>query len=512
MSVDQRRGGRLAGASFAAAMVLICLAVGVHMSRRTELVELSKLAQYDRWGIPIDEAVDNGPDDSDAAAKRHSSRRTEADEGMLKIVQALKGQLDVLSSKVDDLATDSRRSGALRKAALQRTSAKQPVEKEVVKVVHDNTDAATLRAIKLDLEKLIAVDSAKTPVRSESRAGADSELSGQQHAHEKQEEEAKLREEVTQDEERHEEQQNARRKEEYKEVEERTMEAVKDAMEKQRAIDMKDFAAAAKAMHGRAVRAQAAGTDGKKGVAVHDEHAAPELSSQPQHQARELPEKEQPQATGRWGRRDGETFNTYMGRSDSHSSSGTERLVRQDWLEPEGTHTHKLATAVTASGSKLASRVGAIREKVLQLQNREQSLEGEERQALNELPEISNDEAHAESSVASTMQMLQIAKDRRVLAQRAVEDDHFNAGPLQVQEDRRTLIKATQTEQTVQAKLKDDLHALAQAKLDAKRGPILAQALHKVRGELRRAKDKLGVWDEVQEAQSLEQSKDFAAR
>ena len=36
----------------------------------------------------------------------------------------------------------------------------------------------------------------------------------------------------------------------------------------------------------------------------------------------------------------------------------------------------------------------------------------------------------------------------------------------------------------MRAKLKDDLHALAQAKLDAKRGPILAQALHKVRAVL----------------------------
>jgi hypothetical protein len=149
---------------------------------------------------------------------------------------------------------------------------------------------------------------------------------------------------------------------------------------------------------------------------------------------------------------------------------------------------------------------------VLRLEKREDYLEGQERQALNELPEISNDEAHAESSVASTMQTLQIAKDRLVLAKRAVDDDSYNTGPAQAEEDRRTLATAQAIEQTVSDKLRIDLHALAQAKLDAKRGPILAQTLHSVREELRNAKDKLKVWDQVEEANALERSKNFAAR
>jgi len=224
-------------------------------------------------------------------------------------------------------------------------------------------------------------------------------------------------------------------------------------------------------------------------------------------------EEQQPQAKSRWGRRDGETFDTYLGRSTSDDGSrALGRNVDDDGAENRGIHRPELATAVTASKSALQSTTGTVRDRVLQLEKREEYLESEERQSLDELPAISGDESRAESAVASDMQSLQIAKDRRVLAQRAVEDDTYNTGPLQTREDRRTLITATKTEDDVRSKLRVDLHALAQAKLDAKRGPILAQTLHKVRSDLDLAKDKLKVWDQVQEAKALEQSKDFAAR
>jgi len=448
----------VAASSSAVALLCICMAAGVHMrckEHRAEL-ELTLLARYDRWGIPIDEAVDN----------HAGSSRTRSDKMMLKTVQALENKMDALSAQVTHLGAKK----IPRKSIANQAEQPKPVVKHVVKV-HDAAEMSALNTIQSDIRRLITVDADKRqPAQTHTPAAVPRTFDDHPSA-QRRKRTAEARQE--------------RKATELKDVEKRTMEAVKDAMARQRALDMQE--AAEETERRRAAR-------------------------------RKLEEHEhQPETMGHWGRRDGEAFDTYLGKSRRSSVDGGRAVGRNDddqGVANRRTHHPELSTntAVTASRSKLAADTGSIRDGVLRLEKREQFLEGQERQALNELPEISNDEAHAESSVASTMQTLQIAKDRRVLAKRAVEDDTYNTGPAQAMEDRSTLITATKTQEEVSAKLKVDLHALAQAKLDAKRGPILAQALHRVRGELMASKDKMKIWDQVQEAQALERSKDFAAR
>jgi len=452
---------RLAAASSSAvALLCICMAAGVHMrgkEHRAEL-ELTQLARFDRWGIPIDEAVDN----------HAGSSWTRSDKMMLKAVQALENKMDILSAQVTRLGAKK----IPRKSIARQAEQPKPVVKHVVKV-HDAAELSALNTIQSDIRRLITVDADKRqPAQTHTYDPAAVPRTFDDHpSAQRRRRTAEVRQE--------------RKATELKDVEKRTMEAVKDAMARQRALDMQE--AAEETERRRAAR-------------------------------RKLEEHEhQPETMGHWGRRDGEAFDTYLGKSRRSSVDGGRAVERND--DDQGVanrrkHHPELSTntAVTASRSKLAAATGSIRDGVLRLEKREQFLEGQERQALNELPEISNDEAHAESSVASTMQTLQIAKDRRVLAKRAVEDDTYNTGPAQAMEDRSTLITATKTQQEVSAKLKVDLHALAQAKLDAKRGPILAQALHRVRKDLMASKDKMKIWDQVQEAQALERSKDFAAR
>jgi len=489
----ERRGTAAAGALLASAL-FIAVAVGVHVrtgARRAELAELSKLARYDRWGIPIDEAVDNSPDDAGADGDKRAARRTATDKMMLKTVQELEGKMDTLAKRVSRLDA-------------VRESTKRPVEREVVKVVHEHNDAelSALKAIESGIKKLIAGNvgaHAPAPATHERRAMARARASEREREQERKEERAESK------------------AEENKDVEKRTMEAVKNAMAQQREIDMREAAAETERRKaaGRAAAAAAA-------VAGHtgEEHAREAPSREDRAQARSHKrqglhhgEEREPQAKGRWGRRDGEQFDAILEKPPRASDEGdvVGRHGDEEGVTDRKVDDGQFSTAVT-SGSSLSAKTGDIRDVVLRLEKSEDDLEGQERHALNELPEISNDEAHAEQSVASTMQTLQIAKDRLVLARRAVENDSYNTGPQQAQEDRQTLVVAKRTEQMVSDKLKVDLHALAQAKLDAKRGPILAKALHEVRAELRKDKDKLKVWDQVQEAQSLEDSKDFAAR
>ena len=499
MSAGERR--RLAGASVACALLLVCLAAGAHFRGKARRNELA--ARFDRWGIPIDEAVDNHPtrgqrrDDRAREARARASGRIDNDKVMLQTVEALEGKMDTLAAQVSRLGSTV------------SSSAKKPVQKEVVRVVHDhgrnNAELSALKTIQTDIENLITVDATK-----EQRA---SEHSEHGEADRKQREEERQNARAKRKEERKE-----RRAQELKDVEKRTMEAVKDAMARQRALDMQE--AAAETERRRAARRQLEQHAGRaqsgRSVQLDIDDKIPLCTEDHPENckgSRASSEEQQPQAKSRWGRRDGETFDTYLGRSTSDDGSrALGRSGDDDGAENRGIRSPELATAVTASRSALQSTAGSVRDRVLQLEKREEYLEQEERQSLDELPAISADESRAESAVASDMQSLQIAKDRRVLAQRAVQDDTYNTGPLQTREDRRTLITATKTEDDVRSKLRDDLHALAQAKLDAKRGPILAQSLHKVRSDLDVAKDKLKVWDQVQEAKALEQSKDFAAR
>ena len=501
-------------ASAACALLLLCLAAGVHFRGKAYRAELA--ARYDRWGIPIDEAVDNHPGDAARSIVPHAHRagRLSSDKMMLKTVEALESKMDSLAAQVSRLGSTASVS-----------SSRKPVEKEVVKVVHDSppqsrAELSALKTIQTDIQNLITMDATK-----EQQANARSERGD---AGRKQRAEARLEAREERRRERKE-----RRQQELKDVEKRTMDAVKDAMARQRALDLQEAAAETERR-----RAQHQKQD--KEIAQARRHPEQQSEEAPRQHAQKMrgarlglddkialcdkshPEdckgsrggaEHQPQAKSRWGRRDGETFDTYMGSSrhvDSSRAIGRqgddEGAQRRQIRQPE------LATAVTASDSSLESTTGSVRHRVLELESREQYLEREERQSLDELPAISSDESRAESAVASDMQSLQIAKDRRVLAQRAVDDDTYNTGPLQTREDRQTLITSTKTEDDVRSKLRVDLHALAQAKLDAKRGPILAQSLHKVRADLEVAKDKLKVWDQVQEAKALERSKDFAAR
>ena len=494
----ERRGtaaagrGRAAAGVLLAAALLIAVAVGVHVragARRAELAELSKLARYDRWGIPVDEAVDNSPDDAGAEGDKRAARRTATDKMMLKTVQELEGKMDSLAKRVSRLDA-------------ARESKKSPVEREVVKVVHEHNDAelSALKAIESGIKTLIAGNAgahAPAPATHERRAKAPARASEREREQQREEERAESK------------------AEEIKDVEKRTMEAVKNAMAQQREIDMRE--AAAETERRQAARRAAAAAAARP---TREEHAreAPSREDREQAHSRRRQglhhgEEREPQAKGRWGRRDGEQFDAILAKRPraSHEGGLVGRHGDVEGATDRKVNDGQVSTAVT-SGSSLSAKTGDIRDSVLRLEKSEDDLEGQERHALNELPEISNDEAHAEQSVASTMQTLQIAKDRLVLARRAVENDSYNTGPQQAQEDRQTLVVAKRTEQMVSDKLKVDLHALAQAKLDAKRGPILAKALHEVRAELRTAKDKLKVWDQVQEAQSLEDSKDFAAR
>jgi hypothetical protein len=488
----ERRGTAAAGVLLAAAL-LIAVAVGVHVragARRAELAELSKLARYDRWGIPVDEAVDNSPNDAGAEGDKRAARRTATDKMMLKTVHELEGKMDSLAKRVSRLDA-------------ARESKKSPVEREVVKVVHEHNDAelSALKAIESGIKTLIAGNAgahAPAPATHERRAEAPARASEREREQQREEERAESK------------------AEEIKDVEKRTMEAVKNAMAQQREIDMRE--AAAETERRQAARRAAAAAAAAAGP-TREEHAreAPSREDRAQAHSRRHQrlhgEEREPQAKGRWGRRDGEQFDAILAKRPraSHEGGLVGRHGDVEGATDRKVNDGQVSTAVT-SGSSLSAKTGDIRDSVLRLEKSEDDLEGQERHALNELPEISNDEAHAEQSVASTMQTLQIAKDRLVLARRAVENDSYNTGPQQAQEDRQTLVVAKRTEQMVSDKLKVDLHALAQAKLDAKRGPILAKALHEVRAELRTAKDKLKVWDQVQEAQSLEDSKDFAAR
>jgi len=499
MSAGERR--RLAGASVACALLLVCLAAGAHFRGKARRNELA--ARFDRWGIPIDEAVDNHPtrgqrrDDRAREARARASGRIDNDKVMLQTVEALEGKMDTLAAQVSRLGSTV------------SSSAKKPVQKEVVRVVHDhgrnNAELSALKTIQTDIENLITVDATKEQRASEHSEHGEADR--EQREEERQNARAKRKEE-----------RKERRAQELKDVEKRTMEAVKDAMARQRALDMQE--AAAETERRRAARRQLEQHAGRaqsgRSVQLDIDDKIPLCTEDHPENckgSRASSEEQQPQAKSRWGRRDGETFDTYLGRSTSDDGSrALGRSGDDDGAENRGIRSPELATAVTASRSALQSTAGSVRDRVLQLEKREEYLEQEERQSLDELPAISADESRAESAVASDMQSLQIAKDRRVLAQRAVQDDTYNTGPLQTREDRRTLITATKTEDDVRSKLRDDLHALAQAKLDAKRGPILAQSLHKVRSDLDVAKDKLKVWDQVQEAKALEQSKDFAAR
>ena len=415
-------------AAATAVLLLVCVAAISHLnerSRRAELAELSKLASFDRWGIPIDEAVDNAP----GPRATRAARKAATDKSMLKVVQELEDKMDTLSAKVNALDAH----GATRHAV------KQPVQKQAVRVVRDGASEAEMSALKTidaDIQRLIAVDTARAssvaqrkrePRQEDSRKEADEgkEVSKERAA-----------------------QRLERKALELKEVEQRTMEAVKDAMVRQRAIDLKEAAAETERRRSRPRQ-----TGHSQPPRAHEAAATTPRTSR-KHVREDAPESRLPQAHGKWGRRDGEEFDTYMGRSRSRGDD--DDLAAAHAAHRRGAH---LSTAVAASSHKLDARVGSIRSEVVRLQNREEYLEGQERQALNELPAISNDEAHAQSAVASTMQTLQIAKDRRVLAQRAVADDHYSTGPMQALEDRRTLVAATATEEKVRAKRKDDLHA-----------------------------------------------------
>ena len=210
-------------AAATAVLLLVCVAAISHLnerSRRAELAELSKLASFDRWGIPIDEAVDNAP----GPGTTRAARKAATDKSMLKVVQELEDKMDTLSAKVNALDAH----GATRHAV------KQPVQKQAVRVVRDGASEAEMSALKTidaDIQRLIAVDTARAssvaqrkrePRQEDSRKEADEgkEVSKERAA-----------------------QRLERKALELKEVEQRTMEAVKDAMARQRAFDLKEAAA-----------------------------------------------------------------------------------------------------------------------------------------------------------------------------------------------------------------------------------------------------------------------------
>ncbi|MGB1603656.1 MAG: hypothetical protein ACPIOQ_63585, partial [Promethearchaeia archaeon] len=210
-------------AAATAVLLLVCVAAISHLnerSRRAELAELSKLELFDRWGIPIDEAVDNAP----GPRATRAARKAATDKSMLKVVQELEDKMDTLSAKVNALDAH----GATRHAV------KQPVQKQAVRVVRDGASEAEMSALKTidaDIQRLIAVDTARAssvaqrkrePRQDDSRKEADEgkEVSKERAA-----------------------QRLERKALELKEVEQRTMEAVKDAMARQRAIDLKEAAA-----------------------------------------------------------------------------------------------------------------------------------------------------------------------------------------------------------------------------------------------------------------------------
>lgn len=206
-----RRAG--VGAMMAAG-ILIAVAVGVHVrkgARRAELGELSKLARYDRWGIPVDEAVDNSPDDAGADGDKRAGRRTATDKIMLKTVQGLESKMDSLAKRV-------------RRLDAARESTRRPVKREVVKVVHEHNDAelSALKAIESGIKKLIVGNSlvhAPAPVTHEGHAARAREA-----ARESEREREKEREQER-------EQERAESKaEDIKDVEKRTMQAVKNAV------------------------------------------------------------------------------------------------------------------------------------------------------------------------------------------------------------------------------------------------------------------------------------------
>jgi len=321
---------RLATGSAVAAVLLICLATGVHVRNkvhRDELSELSKLALYDRWGIPIDEAVDNHPvthGDTNRASvrERRALRQTATDKMMLKTVQQLESKMTTLSTAVGRLERG-------KHSAQRRTEHEQrPVRKEVVTVVHehDRAEVSALSTIQSDIEKLIAVDTAK----KQSEVAVSNEVEERHSAAAQQHDERKDRED-----------REDRRETEIKDVEKRTMEAVRDAMARQREIDMKE--AAAETERRREARQRLAartktsaepyvnqGRTAPRSIGVHVAQAPPSDDEQLEEAHEQLRhERAQSLAKSNWGRRDGEVFDTYLGRS-GRSSDPDNRVVRRD--------------------------------------------------------------------------------------------------------------------------------------------------------------------------------------
>ena len=321
---------RLATGSAVAAVLLICLATGVHVrnnNHRDELSELSKLALYDRWGIPIDEAVDNHPvthGDTNRASvrERRALRQTATDKMMLKTVQQLESKMTTLSKAVGRLERGTH-------SAQRRTAHEQrPVRKEVVTVVHehDRAEVSALSTIQSDIEKLIAVDTAK----KQSEVAVSHEVEERHSAAAQQHDERKDRED-----------REDRRETEIKDVEKRTMEAVRDAMARQREIDMKE--AAAETERRREARQRLAartktsaepqvsqGRTAPRSIGVHVAQAPPSDDEQLEEAHEQLRhERAHSLAKSNWGRRDGEVFDTYLGRS-GRSSDPDNRVVRRD--------------------------------------------------------------------------------------------------------------------------------------------------------------------------------------
>ncbi|EKX37215.1 hypothetical protein GUITHDRAFT_155022 [Guillardia theta CCMP2712] len=180
----------------------------------------------------------------------------------------------------------------------------------------------------------------------------------------------------------------------------------------------------------------------------------------------------------------------------------------------------KAAAAVGAGGARkvaasqeepAAANAQDPRKELDELQSKVETLAAMEREALDNLPQVENKEALARSSIASTLQSLRIAKDRSVLAQRAVDDDKVTSNMQQLKFDQMTAQRATEIEDAVKRELQKELHRQAELKLEAERGPLLARRLHLARKELREEKDKMKRWSEEQEAQKLEENMNFAA-
>jgi hypothetical protein len=335
-----------------AAVLLICLATGVHVRNkvhRDELSELSKLALYDRWGIPIDEAVDNHPvthGDTNRASvrERRALRQTATDKMMLKTVQQLESKMTTLSKAVGRLERGTH-SSQRRTAHEQR-----PVRKEVVTVVHehDRAEVSALSTIQSDIEKLIAVDTAK----KQSEVAVSNEVEERHSAAAQQHHERKDREK--------------RRESEIKDVEKRTMEAVKDAMARQRDIDMKEAAAETerrrKARQRLAARPKTSaqpqvsqGRTAPRSIGVHVAQALPSDDEQLEEAREQLRhERAQSLAKSNWGRRDGEVFDTYLGRS-GRSSDPDNRVVRRD--HEDSPFANEGEEDTSSGSSRLASKL-----------------------------------------------------------------------------------------------------------------------------------------------------------